>query len=200
MSAGKQETYLLGTNVVLPLGLMKQDSGAKLRGGEPSPTTMVDQDARVQLLEATHIPICCATKVSNPRRGTQAMVFKPDISWIAESRVQMEDTLLEPDENGRVSVVIHNPTSVPLRLTVDWQIGEVLICLGPDTEEEDLGTSDKASTVQVNAVWCGESEAEESVSQQARKIKLGAMLDIGEERLRCCRYECACCRHTTSSQ
>ena len=43
------------------------------------------------------------------RAGPEAVVFEPDDTWLDESRLQVKDSLLDPDEAGRVNLVIHNP-------------------------------------------------------------------------------------------
>ena len=64
--------------------------------------------------------------------GRQPVVLEPDDTWLEESRLQVEDSLLDPDEAGRVNLVIHNPTSETRRLEAGCSIGVAMPCLDSD--------------------------------------------------------------------
>jgi hypothetical protein len=83
----------------------------------------------------------------------QPMLFEPDDTWLAESRLQVEDSLLDLDETGQVSLVIHNPTGESLRLDAGDSIGVATACLDPDQPEgavSEIASMEEVSDVQVN--------------------------------------------------
>jgi len=66
-----------------------------------------------------------------------------------------EDSLLDPDEAGRVNLVIHNPTSETRRLEAGCSIGVAMPCLDSDQSEgvvARMTTSKEASDIQVSHV------------------------------------------------
>jgi len=112
--------------------------------------------------------------------GRQPVVFEPDDTWLEESRLQVEDSLLDPDEAGRVNLVIHNPTSETRRLEAGCSIGVAMPCLDSDQSGGAVAgmAASEASSIQVRHV-----QPECGATVQARKTKLGRMLDIGEGQL-----------------
>jgi len=140
-------------------------------------------EAQVQLIGVTRIPSRCVAvvtaEVSN-LSGRQPVVFEPDDAWLEESRLQVEDSLLDPDEAGRVNLVIHNPTSETRRLEAGCSIGVAMPCLDSDQSGEAVAgmATSEASSIQVRHV-----QPECGATVQARKTKLGWMLDIGEGQL-----------------
>ena len=109
------------------------------------------------------------------------MVFEPDDTWLAKSRLQVEDSLLDLDETGLVNLVIHNPTSGTMRLDAGCSIGVATVCLDPDQFEgtiSEMVMIEEASDIQVNLV-----RPDYSATRQARERELSRMLDIGTEQL-----------------
>ena len=172
--------------MIVPLGLMVPDLGVEARGGaepvKPNPSPACE--AQVQLIGVTRIPSRCVAvvtaEVSN-LSGRQPVVFEPDDTWLEESRLQVEDSLLDPDEAGRVNLVIHNPTSETRRLEAGCSIGVAMPCLDSDQSGGavvGMTASREASGIQVRHL-----QPECGATVQARKTKLGQMLDIGEGQL-----------------
>ena len=125
--AGHNDSCLLGTNVIVPLGLMVPDSGVEAREGAVNVQTAPAHEATVHLVGATRIPSRSAAvvtaEVSSIAGRGQPVVFEPDDTWLAESRLQIEDSLLDPEETGLVRLMIHNPTSETKRLDAGCSIG-----------------------------------------------------------------------------
>ena len=156
--SGGNDCCLLGTNVIVPLGLMVPDLGVEARGGAEPVEPVTVGEARVQLVGVTRIPSRCAAvvtaEVSNVS-GRQPVVFEPDDTWLAESRLQVEDSLLDLDETGLANLVIHNPTSETMRLDAGCGIGVAIACLDPDQFEgtiSEMAMMEEASDIRVNLV------------------------------------------------
>ena len=170
--------------MIVPLGLMVPDLGVEARGGVEPVEPVTVGEARVQLIGVTRIPSRCAAvvtaEVSNVS-GRQPVVFEPDDTWLAESRLQVEDSLLDLDETGLVNLVIHNPTSETMRLDAGCGIGVATACLDPYQFEgtiSEMAMMEEASDIQVNLVW-----PDYSATRQAQERELSRMLDIGTEQL-----------------
>jgi hypothetical protein len=123
-------------------------------GAEPiEPATV--SEAQVHLVGAARIPSRSVVTAENRNLSEkQPMLFEPDDTWLAESRLQVEDSLLDLDETGQVSLVIHNPTGESLRLDAGDSIGVATACLDPDQPEGAV--SEIASMEEVSDVsWLG---------------------------------------------
>ena len=181
---GSNDSCLLGTNVIVPLGLMEPDQGVEAREGAELIEPATVSEAQVHLVGAARIPSRSAVVVTAEIRNLsekQLMLFEPDDTWLAESRLQVEDSLLDLDETGQVSLVIHNPTGESLRLDAGDSIGVATACLDPDQPEgavSEIAPMEEVSDVQVNLV-----HPECTATSQAREKELSRMLDIGTDQL-----------------
>ena len=173
--------------MIVPLGLMVPDSGVEARGGAVNVETAPAHEAPVHLVGATRIPSSCAAvvtaEVSSIAGRGQPVVLEPDDTWLAESRLQVEDSLLDPEETELVRLVILNPTSETKRLDAGCSIGQAIPCVDPDQSEETVlerSTNKGVFDTRVNLVQTRKPTSDESA---ARKRMLSQMLDFGEEGL-----------------
>ena len=89
--AAKGEHCLLGTNIVMPLGLMVPSEGVEARGGQSAslpvapPTVTTTNSARVCLVGVQRVPSRCATvvtaKLQEPVTEGPSVLFEPDKKW-----------------------------------------------------------------------------------------------------------------------
>ena len=119
----KGEPCLLGTNVVIPLGLMKPDPDLEEQEvGQNSSTTHTVKQVRV-----VRIPGYCAVigkgKVTDSTYLGKQVTFDPDPMWMATNGVQIELFILEPDDKGMVDLFICNLEGVTKKLSVSQGIG-----------------------------------------------------------------------------
>ena len=144
---------LLGTNVSVPLGLMTPDTGVELRGGNQSCTSEATEEAKVHLVGAICVPSRCTVvvcaQVQDSVKCAQTVWFEPGVTWLTESGLVMEDSLLEPDGDGLVSVVIHNPNATPRKLPDALEIGEAGLCVGSEQLTDATSKNDCDGAAQV---------------------------------------------------
>lgn len=174
------ELCLLGTNVLVPLGLMvpaegvlprdcntdpptvagpslAETSGAtELTVGPPSlqpekpepaaeeaviagkPATFDERDSitressdpsvtHVQAVRLSCIPGRNEALISAVVKGrcnsTDTLLFSPNQEWASNTGLEIEDTLVLPDESSRVKMLLCNPTPFPVKLNVNDEIG-----------------------------------------------------------------------------
>ena len=86
------EACLLGTNVVIPLGLMVPDEGVEARGGTEQPSGVVPRavsQAPVRLVRAQRIPARCAVVVTATAKETLPVgapaLFEPGQEWCRQT-------------------------------------------------------------------------------------------------------------------
>ena len=88
------EPFLLGTNAAMPLGLMTPDLGVKVENTEDSgPRSM-----EVRLVTPTRVP------------STPISLYQFCLHLGQSSGLQLEDTLLQPDDTGQVYLLVHKET------------------------------------------------------------------------------------------
>ena len=158
----KGEPCLLGTNVVIPLGLMKPDPDLEEQEvGQNSSTTHT-----VNLVSVARIPGYCAVigkgKVTNSTNLGKHVIFDPDPRWMTTNGVEMEPSILEPDNKGMVDLVICNVEGSTKKLSSSLGIGTA--CNLP--AEDELVT-------QVSMVRGRYSDAQEKLSQLLNISKEG---------------------------
>ena len=139
------EPFLLGMNVVIPLGLMVPGVGVEPRGGDSSVTGMAN--LVLQLVQARRVPGCSAAFVkarmeSKVLRGG-AVVFEPCRDWLQGTGLQMEESVLGADAQGYVHVLVYNPTTSPKQISAGDVVGraeaEELVCAESEARLVDDG-------------------------------------------------------------
>ena len=77
----------------------------------------------------SRVPGQCAAVASASIHGELKkgcpVVFTPGKTFLEEMGLQMEDSLLAPDQEGYVSLMIHNPTNAVVKLESGLSLGEV---------------------------------------------------------------------------
>ena len=120
------EPLLLGTNVVIPLGLMVPGPGVKPREAVPSQSTGQEEPDLVTEEQPLTVHLVCAERV--PARadvGVDAVVrgmgscpgpllFEPSCETTTKCLLDLEDTVVHPDLSGHVQLVLRNPTGEAL--------------------------------------------------------------------------------------
>ena len=157
--------------------------GVELRSGGQSSQEV--QGAAVRLIRAERIPSRCGVvveaKVHVERSYGSGMGFvQPDMEFVRCTELQIEDGHVEPDEAGRVLLMVRNDSPSSQLLPAEQVVGCVECCELEDVASGDKGQGDGVACVsQVE----GSSPRSEVVLQE-RKAKLAKMLqwDTGRSR------------------
>ena len=132
------EPCLLGTNVVIPLGLMVPYLGMEARGGQDVPGVAAGVGARVHLVDSVRVPARTAVIVKGKIEAGgcvgMPLMFNPDDRWMAGEGLQLETSLLEADSDGLVDLVVCNPEGMTKMVRDAGSVGIVEIV---DEEEEE---------------------------------------------------------------
>ena len=100
------EPCLLCMNVVIPLGLMVPGPGVESREGDRSPSVCFVQPKRVP----TGAAVIVKEKLPDGTPSTDAVLFQPDRCWMADSGLQMVESLIQPHRKGYVHLLVQNPS------------------------------------------------------------------------------------------
>ena len=102
----------------------------------------------VQLVQAKRVPGCSAMFLK-ARMDTElsggAVVFEPSRSWLEDTGLHMEESVLTTDAQGYVHVLVQNPTANAKRISAGAVVGKAeefngcvesgkLLCLGSDVK------------------------------------------------------------------
>ena len=99
------ESCLLGTNVVLPLGLMVPGVGVQAR------ELGVAEVGVVRLIRAERVPSQCGAVVEALVKDYEGPVMVKHLqSVLGSCGLEMEHMLVEPDRSGKVSIVVTSPS------------------------------------------------------------------------------------------
>ena len=124
--------------MVMPLKLIIPDVGVEARGDSAS----VGGIARVHLIGTHRIPSGNAAVVTAEVRGLVEtglpMMFEPRNALITEPGLYLEDTLVEPDPDGRVCLLIHNFMRETQQLMSETALGVVEQCTEPESQYPGL--------------------------------------------------------------
>ena len=136
--AAKGEPCLLGTNVVMPLGLIVPSKGVEARGGynaSPCAAPPTASSAQVCLVGVQRVPSRCATivtaKLQAPVTKESPILFEPNNAWTGESESQIEDSLVQPDSEGKIKLVVRNPSPEAKILGDSVHVGSAQPCADP---------------------------------------------------------------------
>ena len=157
----ESESLLLGTNVVIPVGLMSPAKGVSSRGGAT---------AKVRLVQAKRVPggkgAIVEAQVDGLHPCGSPLLFQPCPKVSGSIGVTMEDTILIPDEDRRVYVPVSNQTREPVMLQSGLSLGRL--------EEFDVAPATDAN--ELEGVCVAKVCVEPDSVDAARKKKLASML------------------------
>ena len=149
---------------------MEPRSGAKSGQGIPS--------AAVRLIRPERIPGHCGVVVEAQVEGgfgSGKVLVEPVLELVRSAGLQIEDGLVEPDEAGRVLLLVRNESSSPQRLSADQLLGCGMSC--ELAEAGPMGSGDGVvhdGTVTISHMG-GNVPRSEALLQE-RKEKLAGML------------------------
>ena len=119
----KGEPCLLGTYVVIPFGLMKPDPDLEEQEvGQNSSTTHTVNLVRIARIPGYYAVIGKGKMINRTHLGKH-VIFDPDPMWMATNGVQMELSILEPDDMEMVDLVICNLEGSTKKLGLSQGIG-----------------------------------------------------------------------------
>ena len=150
------ESCLLGTNVLLPLGLISLEGGVELRGGDVHSGPQETEDAPIAVVKLTrteYIPGRSSAILRVTVEGSPATLYfcpSPD------SLVMIEESVVRANE-GRILVPVINDSSETVKLGANLEIGYVASMEGEDGDLS-VNMADEAG------VSCDEGEVSGAVS------------------------------------
>lgn len=151
------EPCLLGTNVVISLGLMVPDPDLEVRGNG------------FRKERGVSVGAVCVKGLVQGEIPRKTLVFEPDVRQLSDEGMEMEVSLVEPDENGMVvNLVIQNNGDVTRTLSDGNCLGRLEF--GCEVEEAAGGENVEGCVKVVQS----ESEQDKAV----RKRELVQMMDI----------------------
>ena len=153
------------------------------------------QGATVRLIQATRVPGRCSAVVKAQVEGDlkgHPMIFQPDTQFMAQSGVQLEDAILQPDGQGQVYLTAINPAYDFQKLPPHILIGQVEsmtdtkqlpdpVIKPPGTVPDDLNQCSKEHQVLTVHVATHRAAQLESEEAQQRRTQLEDQLHISRE-------------------
>ena len=181
------EPCLLGTNVVIPLGLMMLDEGVESRGGtevSANSTPVSVTQATVCLVGTQRIPGRCAKMVTvESGEGFPTgvpVVFEPNPKWMKETGLEVESSLVELNAQRQMELVLHNPSGEPLLAAPEVSVGNLLLVAELVTESAPVESAASAPDVRVTvSVVRGLRPHSDDILR--RQDKLIQMVDVCSE-------------------
>ena len=182
----RSEQCLLGTNVVMPLGLMVPGEGIQARG--EAKDTEPRSPQTVRLIKSQHIPGRCGAIVEAEIGGLtsteQTALLQPKETWIQETGLVIEEALVQPDEQGHVFLLVQNPTSSPKLVRSDDTICEADFSI-KETNLEDpselLLTPDAETVNMVSATKVDAADTTSSQDERQRQLAEKLRTDLTRE-------------------
>ncbi len=116
-------------------------------------------------------------------------MFKPDRAWIAEVGLKVEDTLLEPDGEGRLKLLVHNPSGETKKLPNNSVVGRIELYGGDPSNggsgslEGTNSNPDVTTSIQMVTGEKGSLGALGDSEIRQRKEKLEDLMDVSKESL-----------------
>ena len=115
------EPCLLGTNVVIPLGLMVPDSGVEPRGGTGDVSSKDSSGSVVRLVLAKRASGGSAAVVMAPRcSGSGPIVLQP---WMEDAGLRCEDLGVSADAEGYMHLLVESSSRPPKLIDVGAVVG-----------------------------------------------------------------------------
>ena len=135
----KGEPCLLGTNVVIPLGLMVPGPGVR-----PQEVGAGDTASTVRLVSAQRVPSRCGVVVDAIIEGCckGPVMVEPAVG---SSGIELECMVVEADSSGKVSLVITNPSPEVVQLDTGQCLGSVQAAFCEWSSESACGYASEAS-------------------------------------------------------
>ena len=179
--SAESEACLPGTNVVIPLGMMAPAGGVEPRRG---------QKATVRLVHGHRIPCQEGALVEAQIEGSvpgSTVLFEPRTEWSRSLGMELEDSLVCPNQEGKVFIPIRNATADTLRVLPGELIGSVdLIEVEEDAVAEGTPTShgEKDKAYVVTVVSQVENGKREKLANRLTKGK-DPDSEVGQQILEC---------------
>ena len=107
--------------MVIPLGLMAPGPGVEPRGGDRSPTVCFVQPKRVSGGAAVFVK----AKLPDDTPTIDPVVFQPNRQWMTNTGLQIEESVLQPDDEGYVHLLVQNPSCKTHKLSAGASVGQV---------------------------------------------------------------------------
>ena len=168
--SAESEACLLGTNVVIPLEMMAPAGGVEPKGG---------RKATVRLVRGQRIPCQKGAVVEAQIEGNapgSTVLFEPSTEWSRRMGMELEDTLVCPDEEGKIFIPMRNATVDTLQVLPGELIGSVDLI----EVEEDPGVGDTPTNVGEDEVYVA-TQSVVSQGEEVRREKLANLLTKGKD-------------------
>ena len=170
----KGEPCLLGTNVVIPLGLMVPGPGVR-----PQKVGAGDTGT-VRLVSAQRVPSRCGVVVDAIIEGCcKGPVMVEPV--VGSSGIELECMVVEADSSGKVSLVITNPSPEVVQLDTGQCLGSVQAFCEWSSESACGYASEASECADVCSVAMSADADLEPAAACKRKEKLSRILGLGDE-------------------
>ena len=158
---------MLGTNVVIPLGLMVPGPGVEPRGGDRSPTVCFVQPKRIPGRGA--VIVKAKFHINTP--SSDSVLFQPDQRWMANTGLKIETSVVQPDSEGCVHLLVQNLSCNTFKLPIGAPVGQVEPCVEISPEKLVENETNEEPVGLVNRIDI----------EKERKEELKEMLKVSED-------------------
>ena len=171
------EPCLLGTNVVIPLGLMVPGDGVETRQAKAKPSVRLVQGKRVP----SHSAVVVKAQLETDELSDASVVFEPNRNWMNETGLQAEESVLGADHEGFVHLLIQNPTHHTRKLDVGATVGHAELFESPKlTDSEEWGVPvEHLEDGPVQAITA--QQEKDSSGEPSRREVLAKLIAVGGE-------------------
>ena len=175
--SAESEACLLGTNVIVPLGMVSPAEGVAPRGGHKTTVRLV-REQRIPSQKGAWVEAQLDRRVPE-----SAVLFEPRTDWSHSGGMELTTSLVCPDQEGKVLIPVRNPTKDTLKVAPGEVIGSVdAFEVEKDAEPESVPVSFRDGVVVSRVV---------SLTGGERCTKLAKLLKEGKEEVNQLILNCA---------
>ena len=170
----KVESCLLGTNVVMPLGLMVPSIGVQPRPDKNDTTHNTQTVATVHLVHSIRLPSRTGTVIevctSNKLTSQGPLFFEPEVDMLQSKGLTLHGGVVERNEHGYIHLLVENVTAECQELSQYVTVGCISECLLPAYQEltDELSDSSNSCT-EVHTVTPTHMDSDVTQRQQSLK-------------------------------
>lgn len=132
------------------------------------------------------MPSPCATvvtaKLQEPMTEGASVLFEPDQKWTGDAELQIEDSLVRPDSDGKVKPVIHNPSNEAKILGDLIHVGSAKLCDDPLAVQAASEQPPDGVNIDVHVVRSQKCDAHPR-DEREQEQQLSKMLNVSETNL-----------------
>ena len=179
------EPCLLGSNVAIPLGLMVPGEGIEASNLEHQQESNQHGNI-VRLVQATRVPGRSSAVIRAQVEGDlkeHPVIFQPDAKFMAQTGVQIEDSILSPDCQGQIYLTAINPAHDFQKLLPHTLVGQVESLVDAEPVSDPAGTLPNQDSNEhlILSVMGHEAALQEIEEAQRKRAQLENQLHISPD-------------------